>query len=126
MQNFEMEKYKKLNEEVLDDENNLELIDIMKKVGTDLVDTVNRFKAIAKAKGIRYEIAAAKKDAITKQIMDGSENTKSKDSLMAASKSKTSLLSSKESNSTLPAGKSNRNIGMGQFATSSYSIDVKV
>ena len=65
MQNFEMEKYKKLNEEVLDDENNLELIDIMKKVGNDLVETVNRFKAIAKAKGIRYEIAAAKKDAIT-------------------------------------------------------------
>lgn len=113
MQNFEMEKYKKLNEEVLDDENNLELIDIMKKVGNDLLDTVNRFKAIAKAKGIRYEIAAAKKDAITKQIMDSSENTKSKDSLMAPSKSKTSLFSSKESNSTVPAGKSNRNIAMG-------------
>jgi len=29
---------------------------------------VQRFKAIARAKGMRYEIAAAKKDAIEKKI----------------------------------------------------------
>jgi hypothetical protein len=40
MQNFEMEKYKKLHEDVLDDENNSELIDLMRKVGNDLAETV--------------------------------------------------------------------------------------
>ena len=68
MQNFEMEKYKKLNEDVLNDEYNPELKEIMLTVASDLTETVQRFKAIAKAKGIRYEIAANKKDAIEKQI----------------------------------------------------------
>jgi hypothetical protein len=51
---------------------------------------------------MRYEIAAAKKDAIEQQILNGDENTFSKDSLMAGSKSKTSLddYSSKVSHST--------------------------
>ena len=40
MQNFEMDKYKKLHEDVLDDENNSELIDLMRKVGNDLAETV--------------------------------------------------------------------------------------
>jgi len=71
LQNFEMEKYKKLNEDVLDDESHPELIDLMRKIGTDLTETVSKFKAIAKAKGIRYEIAAAKKDAIEKSILGG-------------------------------------------------------
>ena len=64
MQNFEMEKYKKLNEDVLNDELHPELIDLMKDIANDLQETVLRFKAIAKAKGIRYEVAAAKQDAI--------------------------------------------------------------
>lgn len=68
MQNYEMEKYKKLNEDVLDDESNPELMDLMRSVAKELTDTVQRFKAIARAKGIRYEIAAAKKDAIEKKI----------------------------------------------------------
>jgi len=68
MQNYEMEKYKKLNEDVLDDESNPELIDLMRTIGKELQDTVLRFKAIAKAKGIRYEIAAAKKEAVEKKI----------------------------------------------------------
>jgi hypothetical protein len=63
-----MEKYKKLNEDVLDDESNPELMDLMRSVAKELTDTVQRFKAIARAKGIRYEIAAAKKDAIEKKI----------------------------------------------------------
>lgn len=72
MQNFEMEKYKKLNEEVLNDESNPDLIDLMTRIADDLKETVLKFKAIAKAKGIRYEIAAAKKDAIEKKIgIDG-------------------------------------------------------
>lgn len=51
MQNYEMEKFKKLNEDVLDDEKHPELIDLMKIVAADLAETVNRFKQIAKAKG---------------------------------------------------------------------------
>ena len=59
-----MEKMNKLNEDLLDDETNPELIDLMRKVASDLMDLLHQFKAIAKAKGIRYNIAAAKKDAI--------------------------------------------------------------
>lgn len=79
-----MEKYKKLNEDVLDDESNPELIDLMRKVGSDLNETVNKFKALAKAKGIRYEVAVAKKDAIEKSIMGGhtsTDGTKSAESI---------------------------------------------
>ena len=71
MQNFEMEKYKKLNEDVLNDELHPELIDLMRDIANDLQETVLRFKAIAKAKGIRYEVAAAKQDAIQKKITEG-------------------------------------------------------
>jgi len=39
-----MEKFKKLNEDVLDDESHPELIDLMKKIASDLAETVNRFK----------------------------------------------------------------------------------
>jgi len=56
MMNYEMEKYKKLNEEVLDDESHPELIDLMQSVANDLDETVQRFKAIAKSKGIRYNV----------------------------------------------------------------------
>ena len=48
MQNFEMEQYKKLNEELLKDETHPELIDLMNEVAEDLDETVKRFKAIAK------------------------------------------------------------------------------
>ena len=64
LQNFEMEKYKKLNEDVLDDETHPELIDLMRKLAADLQDIMNKFRMIAKAKGIRYEIAGAKSDEI--------------------------------------------------------------
>lgn len=53
-QNFEMEKYKKLNVEVLEDEDNSDLRALMEKVADDLEKTVLEFKAIAKSKGIRY------------------------------------------------------------------------
>lgn len=44
----------------------------MTRIAEELKETVLKFKAIAKAKGIRYEIAAAKKDAIEKKIgIDG-------------------------------------------------------
>ena len=54
MQNFEMEKFKRLNEDLLKDETKPELIDLMTKIGEDLEETVQRFKKIAKAKTLRY------------------------------------------------------------------------
>ena len=95
MQNFEMEKYKKLNEEVLEDEGHPELHDIMTKVAEELTETVQKFKAVAKAKGIRYEIAAAKKDAIEKKILGGSSENMTTIENGSLSKSK-SLMSSIE------------------------------
>lgn len=66
----------------------------MLKVAEDLSETVLKFKAVAKAKGIRYEIAAAKKDAIEKKIMTGtSEHMTTLEASMSKSKS---LLSSLE------------------------------
>ena len=59
-----MEKFKKLNEDVLNDEHDPELKEQMVKIGHELDETINRFKAIAKAKGMRYEAAAKKKDAM--------------------------------------------------------------
>ena len=53
---------------MLNDEENPELIQLMKKIAQGLDDIVQRYKTIAKKKGIRYEIAAKKKDAIEKQI----------------------------------------------------------
>ena len=40
MQNYEMEQYKRLNEEVLQDEDHPELIDLMNKVANDLNETI--------------------------------------------------------------------------------------
>ena len=68
MQNFEMEKYKRLNEDLLNDEENLELAGLMQRVAKDLDKTILKFKVIAKAKGKRYQLAAAKKDAIEASI----------------------------------------------------------
>lgn len=65
LQNFEMEKYKKLNEEVLDDENNPELKQIMVHIAEQLNDTIKRFKQIAKQKGIRYKVSIRKEDTTT-------------------------------------------------------------
>ena len=54
MQNYEMEKYKKLNEEVLNDERHPELLDLMRKIGEELEETMLKIKALAKSKGQRY------------------------------------------------------------------------
>ena len=40
MQNYEMEKYKRLNEDLLNDETNPELIDLMRAVAKDLDETI--------------------------------------------------------------------------------------
>ena len=51
MQNYEMEKFKKLNDDVLNDEANPELLDLMRKIAAELEESMLKFKAIAKAKG---------------------------------------------------------------------------
>ena len=86
-----MEKYKRLNEDLLNDEEHPELIDLMKAVANDLTETTQRFKAIAKAKGQRYNIATKMKDAIVKKIytkdpgtMTGSQETVNASSLESA------------------------------------------
>ena len=73
-----MEKYKKLNEDVLDDESHPELIDLMRDIASDLKDIMNKFRMIAKAKGIRYEIAGAKNDEIQSKIALSTSNAGTK------------------------------------------------
>lgn len=55
-----MAKYKRLNEEVLDDESHPELIDLCKKLYADLTEVVEKFKRIAKQRGFKYEIKNSK------------------------------------------------------------------
>lgn len=61
LQNFEMEKYVKLNEELLDDETNSQLLKLMLDVAKQLQDIVLQFKAVAKARGIRYILPEQRK-----------------------------------------------------------------
>ena len=69
LQNFEMEKFKRLNEDLLNDEQHPELIDLMRALANDLDETIQKFKAIAKAKGVRYKVATKMKDAILNKIL---------------------------------------------------------
>lgn len=55
-----MEKILKLNEDLIADESNPDLLELMKKITEDLNETLQKFKAIAKAKGIRYNIMVKK------------------------------------------------------------------
>ena len=63
-----MGKILKLNEDLIDDETNPELLDQMRTIANDLHETLMQFKAIAKAKGMRYKIAVSKKDALDAKI----------------------------------------------------------
>ena len=56
LENHEMEKFKKLNEDLLEDEETPELIDLCNKILADLAATVDHYKKVAKKKGMRYEI----------------------------------------------------------------------
>ena len=72
-----------MNEELLVDEDKKELVDLMRNIANDLNATIKKFKEIAKAKGIRYKIAASKKDAIESSITGKSlEGGASKGDLM--------------------------------------------
>ena len=48
LETFEMEKYKSLNEEVLDDEKNPELLERAKMLQDELLETLAKFKRLAK------------------------------------------------------------------------------
>lgn len=52
-----MEKYKHLNEDVLDDEKHPELIERAQTIQNKLMELLLKFKGIAKAKGLRYDIS---------------------------------------------------------------------
>ena len=56
LENHEMEKFKTLNEELLDDEDHPELIDLCNKILKDLEITTDHYKKIAKRKGMKYDI----------------------------------------------------------------------
>ena len=51
-----MEKFKTLNEDLLDDEDHPELIDLCNKILKQLDETTERYKKIAKKKGMKYDI----------------------------------------------------------------------
>ena len=56
LENHEMEKFKTLNEDLLDDEDHPELIDLCNKILKQLDETTERYKKIAKKKGMKYDI----------------------------------------------------------------------
>ena len=56
LENHEMEKFKTLNEDLLDDEDHPELIDLCNKILKQLDETTEHYKKIAKKKGMKYDI----------------------------------------------------------------------
>ena len=62
LQNYEMEKYLKLNEELLDDETNPNLIDVIMDITNQLKKIIEDYKKIAKAKGMKYNVEGVKKE----------------------------------------------------------------
>lgn len=54
-ENFEMEKYKQMNQEVLSEEKDQTLRDISKRLMKDINETIDQLKLIAKKKGINYD-----------------------------------------------------------------------
>ena len=56
LENHEMEKFKTLNEDLLDDEDHPELIDLCNKILKQLGETTEYYKKVAKKKGMKYNI----------------------------------------------------------------------
>lgn len=86
MQNYEMEKYKRLNEDLLIDEENSEMIDVMRRISRDLEETIIQFKAIAKAKGMKYSIEGSKRDASDSSLLNKSGEASSLETILNGSK----------------------------------------
>lgn len=67
-ENFEMEKYKVMNQEVLSDEQDQSLKEICKRLLKDITQTVEQFKKLAKQKGINYDaITTTNKSNVSKE-----------------------------------------------------------
>lgn len=54
-----MQHVKKMNEDLLDDEQNKQLIDICKGLLKELDMLIDKYKKIAKSKGITYDVRGA-------------------------------------------------------------------
>ena len=59
LETFEMQHVKRMNEDLLDDEKNKQLIDICKGLLKELDLLIDKFKKIAKSKGIAYDVKGA-------------------------------------------------------------------
>jgi len=50
-ENFQMEKYKQMNKELLNEESNADLIGLCKTLLVDIDNTIDMYRKIAKARG---------------------------------------------------------------------------
>ena len=91
-----MEKFKTLNEDLLDDEDHPELIDLCNKILKQLDETTAYYKKIAKKKGMKYVIEG-KKTKKNGQPLDSTS------SLIGATNRKGSVDGESEMNATLGA-----------------------
>ena len=62
LENFEMEQFRRLNEEVLDDETNPELLDVARNIFAQLEVRIEEYRVLAKKKGFKYK-TTKKEDA---------------------------------------------------------------
>jgi len=60
LETFEMDRFKRLNEEVLDDETNPSLIDVCTALLKELEGTMIKFSVVAKQRGFKYEVKSKK------------------------------------------------------------------
>lgn len=75
-ENFEMEKYKIMNQEVLSDEQDQSLKDISKRLLKDITQQIEQFKLIAKQKGINYDnITTTHKSNVSNEKGDSSNES---------------------------------------------------
>ena len=96
LENHEMEKFKTLNEDLLDDEDHPELIDLCNKILKQLDETTAYYKKIAKKKGMKYVIEG-KRSKKNGQTLDSTS------SLIGATNRKGSVDGESEMNATLGA-----------------------
>ena len=53
LQNYEMQKYLKLNLEVLEEESDNKIVDLIKEITDQLKKTIDEYKQLAKSRGIK-------------------------------------------------------------------------
>jgi hypothetical protein len=60
LETYEMDRFKRLNEDVLDDETHPSLIDVCTALLKDLEGTMLKFSVVAKQRGFKYEASTKK------------------------------------------------------------------